>query len=52
MNWQYAQFYSCQIQLLVFRHIGSADGSVFSIKDDWCTCIFVVITQELESLLG
>lgn len=52
-KWQDAQLYSCQIQLLVLRHIGGADGSVFSIGDDWCTCIFVVVTRELEiSFLG
>lgn len=48
MNWQGAQLQSCQVQLLVFRQISGADGSVFCIRDGWCTCIFVAITQELE----
>lgn len=47
-NWQGAQLQSCQVQLLVFRQISGAVGSVFCIRDGWCTCIFVAITQELE----
>lgn len=37
-----------QALVLVFRLGSGAGGSVFSIGDDQCTCIFVVVTQELE----
>jgi len=48
-----AQLCGCQAWLPVLRRIGGAGGLVFSSGDDCCTCMFVVVTQELQvSFLG
>lgn len=52
-GWHGAPVWGCQVQLLVFRRIGGKHGCVHSIRDECCTRILVLVTQELKiSFLG